>query len=241
MTGRILFGVCGLGLTFAFAMSTGCLVALTDSSTGGAGGTGSTGNMTSGSGGKVGATNSSAAVTNSTGTGGQCVAAKGSCNPQSSNTCCTAGGTQMDCFQKASGGATDGLCCADESKPCGGDGDCCQFTSGPTISCVQGKCVGKDDPNCQHCKGCTTGCGTPQSAQVNLCNYNNGGGTSSSFGLYKTYFDCLCGTDGKSGKCGSVCPKTCVKQGTDQASCMTCLSGAVSGSCFSAYSACNKD
>ncbi len=239
MTGRFLFAVGGLGTAFALSLASGCLVSVSDGS--GGGGASSTGSMTTVSTGSMttGTTTTGTTTTSvGVGGGGSCTAAQADCNPNVSNTCCTANGQQLSCVQKSGGTSSDGLCCAANNAGCAQDNDCCQFANGPKSSCKQGKCVGADDPNCKKCNSCTFGCGFPDNA--GLC-YFNGGSGKASYDLYNDYFTCLCGSDGASGKCGAQCKKTCTGTGTDQANCMTCLSAAVAQTCFSTYSACQKN
>jgi hypothetical protein len=88
------------------------------------------------------------------------------------------------------------------------------------------------------CSACAAGgCGVPDQNTDLAGNC----GTGTSWTKYADYFDCLCGADGASGKCGSQCAKTCTGSGTDGGMCMSCLQGAVTGSCSAQYSACAAD
>ncbi len=109
--------------------------------------------------------------------------------------------------------------------------------TGSTVASTGSGCMNM--AGCKKCDACKNGgCGVPDNATVCECGV---GMAKSSLTSYTEYFDCLCGADGKGGKCGSVCSHTCSKQGTDQASCMMCLASAVSGACNAQYTACSKN
>jgi hypothetical protein len=94
----------------------------------------------------------------------------------------------------------------------------------------------------EKCNDCVTkfDCG-PANTNTTLfaCNMSPSG--KSSLDLYTDMYDCLCGSDGKSGKCGNLCSKTCLGTGMDAGTCMTCLGGALTGTCSAQYTACKAD
>ncbi len=111
-------------------------------------------------------------------------------------------------------------------------------SSTTTMTTASG-CV--DNMGTKHCASCVTAfdCGVA-STNTTLAGNCNGMGKSS-YDLYGTLYDCLCGADGKTGSCGGKCSKTCTGTGMDDASCQGCVGGAATGTCSSAYSACKKD
>jgi hypothetical protein len=93
------------------------------------------------------------------------------------------------------------------------------------------------------CNACFTigDCGPPATDKTLLVCNHSCGTEKSSHELWAVLFECLCGSDTKSGKCGPMCTKTCTQSGIDAGGCMMCIAAAVSSSCSAAYLACKAD
>ncbi len=114
-----------------------------------------------------------------------------------------------------------------------GQGTTTSTSSGPPVtssSSSGGGCTA----GTQHCNHCVTAfdCGLPQQNTTLTC---------TSLELYTSLFACMCGSDGKGGKCGGACSKTCTQTGTDSSGCQGCLGGALTGTCSSEYKTCSAD
>ncbi len=137
--------------------------------------------------------------------------------------------------------------CSVTASSGGGGSTASSMTTGTTTVGVTtgtmsttGSCM--DTSGCEKCNGCVTkfDCGVA-STNTGVCKCNGNGMSTSSIGLYTTFFTCLCGADGAGGKCGAKCSKTCKGTGADAADCMTCLGTAAGVDCKNEYSACNAD
>jgi hypothetical protein len=114
-------------------------------------------------------------------------------------------------------------------------------TTNPTSSVTGTPCV--DAQHCKHCASCLMGpsCGRPGQLTETVCHCNKGPQSMTSEQLWTAAYSCVCGADGKSGKCGAACPKSCRDTGMDAPFCKECFGEAIGSICKAQLKACLDD